>query len=369
MRKSKEELSQNLSKMNYSGVDNLTEFLSKTGWKKVSDYEEGDMVLQYNEDGSANWVKPIEYKHFESEEPFYEYTNSFINSCQTNNHNILYLEEESVACLKPYSKIRSLCDVNGKINKDNTTVVIEKVKQSEIVNYKFGKETQLAFEGTGGDFVIDKDLLTLIAYTFSHAEVLSEVDSYISVSYVKAGEQATLLEQVLDSMKINFIRGISSKSKNGSNNLTYEFVCKPLADFYLTLCKKYERRVKGGYCLPSILFELRKDLSLTFAEAIVKWYWDTNGSNFTGVYGIDADIIQYHIQSNGLIATIFNTSKGVLKVCIKDSKVGKYEKRNGTAWKPIQKSDKYCLVVPSHMLVLRRKGRIYITGDCISSEE
>ena len=45
-------------------VDGETEFFSQNGWKKIKDFTWGDKVLQYNEDGSTEFVKP-EFYHKE----------------------------------------------------------------------------------------------------------------------------------------------------------------------------------------------------------------------------------------------------------------------------------------------------------------
>ena len=42
-------------------VDCDTEFFTGTKWKRIADYQPGDQVLQYNEDGTANLVEPLRY--------------------------------------------------------------------------------------------------------------------------------------------------------------------------------------------------------------------------------------------------------------------------------------------------------------------
>ena len=43
-------------------LDADTEFLSQNGWKKISEYQDGDLVAEYNEDtDSVSFVKPKEY--------------------------------------------------------------------------------------------------------------------------------------------------------------------------------------------------------------------------------------------------------------------------------------------------------------------
>ena len=42
-------------------VDKDTEFLTPTGWKKISEYKQGDLVLQWNPDNSTQFVNPSNY--------------------------------------------------------------------------------------------------------------------------------------------------------------------------------------------------------------------------------------------------------------------------------------------------------------------
>ena len=42
-------------------LDKDTEFLSLTGWKKISDYIKGDFVAEYSEDGSIHFKEPLAY--------------------------------------------------------------------------------------------------------------------------------------------------------------------------------------------------------------------------------------------------------------------------------------------------------------------
>ena len=43
-------------------VDKDTEFLSESGWKKISEYQTGDKVLQFNPDNNESiFVEPVDY--------------------------------------------------------------------------------------------------------------------------------------------------------------------------------------------------------------------------------------------------------------------------------------------------------------------
>lgn len=73
-------------------VDGDTMFFDGYSWKEISKYKEGDRVLQFNLDGTAELVDPIEYIHYESDEPFYRYRSLGLSSCQTGNHDVVYFK-------------------------------------------------------------------------------------------------------------------------------------------------------------------------------------------------------------------------------------------------------------------------------------
>ena len=78
-------------------VDEETEFLTPKGWKKISEYEFGDLVCQWNEDGSTQFVNPIAYiSEPEYRECYYidGGKNSNTNRFLCPDHRVPYLTEE-----------------------------------------------------------------------------------------------------------------------------------------------------------------------------------------------------------------------------------------------------------------------------------
>jgi hypothetical protein len=72
-----------------SCVDGDTEYLTPTGWKKISKYQKGESVLQYNiEDESAEFVEPIKYIKTPATE-MYEFKNTYLNQCLSLNHTVV----------------------------------------------------------------------------------------------------------------------------------------------------------------------------------------------------------------------------------------------------------------------------------------
>lgn len=83
-----------------SCVPGNTMFFNGTRWKAISEYKEGDKVLQYNADGTASLVDPIKYIHYKSKEPFYYSGGIGI----TKNHNVVWLDGDKLV-LNPLEKL------------------------------------------------------------------------------------------------------------------------------------------------------------------------------------------------------------------------------------------------------------------------
>lgn len=237
-------------------VDDETEFFNGKEWKSLADYVEGDKVLQYNEDGTAELVNPIEYIHYQSDDPFYEYNSEGISSCQTGNHDVVYLN-------------------NGKVCK---------VKQENILNTTLG------------------DIPTTCIY-----------DGSLDVS-----------EEVLYST----IRKVEECEEDYPKSfLSLSLKCKKLFMEYL----------------------------LSMGSDVI--------TDVSDCY------IYSHKKENIYIVNSIATTSGYKTSMFREEDLTIYKKGinfcyNGDNYVKVNKRNKYCFVVPSHMLVLRRKGKVYITGNC-----
>lgn len=71
-------------------VDKDTEFFDGTKWKKISEYEPGDLVLQYNDDGTANLTKPLMYFKKPCDEFYHFETKYGLNQTVSEDHDMVY---------------------------------------------------------------------------------------------------------------------------------------------------------------------------------------------------------------------------------------------------------------------------------------
>lgn len=92
-------------------VDCDTEYFNGYEWKKISDYEIGEQVLQYNEDGTANLVYPSLY-HKHEQEYLWRINTKNIDMCVSENHDMVYVSSKGNLVKKPFSHIAKLHENN-----------------------------------------------------------------------------------------------------------------------------------------------------------------------------------------------------------------------------------------------------------------
>lgn len=324
-----------------SCVDDETEYFNGYEWKSIKDYQEGDMVLQYNEDGTASLVEPLDYIHYKSDEPFYKYKNYNIEQCLTGNHKIVY---------------------RNRVNE--TSILEDKVRfvtVDEIQGRDFRGRIPLTFR-RDGDVHIDESMLRLaIAVQADGHKVYKSKDKpYRWQARFSKERKIERFKQILESNNIEYT--LSEDTYDSDNNTgyknrwTFNFESKELSSMFEDEYNK---------TFPKEWYNLDKESKDVILDEIFNWdgynecYINTNKNN--------AELIYYIINSSGYSASIscdIRKNKSNLKPCYYVKK--RFYKHTGInkEWVVIDKEDKYCFTVPSHMLVLRRNGMTFITGNC-----
>lgn len=89
----------------YGGcVDCDTEYFNGTEWKRIADYQEGEQVLQYNEDGSATLVNPKKFVKFEEDTMYHFKTKYGVDQCLSWEHRVVYKENKELQ-VKPFHEV------------------------------------------------------------------------------------------------------------------------------------------------------------------------------------------------------------------------------------------------------------------------
>lgn len=321
-------------------VDSETEYFNGTGWKKISEYRPGDKVLQYNADGTANLVEPIQYHKYPCDSFWKLKSAHGINQMLSDEHNLVYLSSK------------------GNLVKKNILDFIDSHNKT-----KFGSEAKFITNFSyGGDGIALSEeqirvMCMVIADGYFPSKNINNLTCHVRIKKARKKERAARL---LDGANIPY--EIHHWDKKHPEYVTYVFnapLKKKVFDEYFYRCDNRQLNVIADECLN----------------------WDGTRSDGRESYSTTikqtADFIQFAFSASG-----YRSHVGVTQERIgRDGKVRKREytisktkakyvslrSNSGTKIKidRISASDgyKYCFTVPSGMLILRRDGDINITGN------
>lgn len=168
-------------------VDCDTEFLSQNGWKKISDYNENDLVLQYNDNGTTEFVEPLRY--IKRLCKFLNYVhNDALNMCISDNHICYYMSSDNMLKSKPFDQIREL---HYKEDRQG-----------------FGGKFLCGFNNLGIGLNISDDILRLYTIIIMRGKYISQNgNKYLCSIRVKElhNYKRSILVQSLNNLKIKFV--------------------------------------------------------------------------------------------------------------------------------------------------------------------
>lgn len=329
-------------------VDDETEFFMGTGWKKISEYQEGDKVLQYNEDGTAELVEPEAYIHYESEDPFYLFDSYYLNTCLTGNHDVVCKVIPKGDCVIPDEITKIKMEELYKINES------EKPRYCIPTTFKYGGKVD-----EDPDFVF----LMLLIYGFSNCKYDEKTATLtVRVSDICV-EEGSEFEFVDFAMKVD---DVSTSIKNGIIEISCDKFRKYFSSyedgsFYLSSDSWFDLSCKCKKAVGNIIENNEYDFDLLFQNLDILHHGNKRQS--------DIDTLQFFYNSSGM----WNIVPEVKFVDEEDGyeflRLDGFEGVDSPhyfekGFEIIHKKEKFCFTVPSHMLVLRRGGKIFVTGNC-----
>lgn len=296
-----------------SCVDGDTEYFTGNGWKKISEYD-GGKVLQFNEDGTASMVTPIRYIHEEGLFKFRKYSSELLSSELTDDHTIIYKDERG------YGKIKQ-----GELVKSRGRVKVENVFDYD----SMGKYT----------YNVDFILLFLTMLT---CVVKSEEDGVVSIEAYAGSESESDLKSLSSRMDSLYEVGYKSNGR-----VVYFLKDRLVWSFFF------------GCTVPDGLYNIPKNLRMRIIWFLEEYF---SGRIYISskVSRAVSDFIQWVYCVCGVSAYI-RYGNTMTEVYTSDGKVPMYMT---SGFYEVERKGKYCFEVPSHMLVLRRDGKIFVTGNC-----
>lgn len=349
----------------YSGcVDSETEFFNGKGWKKISDYTNDDLVLQYNEDGTAELVEPLRYIKEPCDEMYHFETKYGINQTLSGDHRVIY---------------------KGKSHNNKIQSYLSEITMDELYNKHYSGNgflgkfiTTFDYSGNGIDLT-DQEIRLMVA-TMADGSFYNTTNenrpSYKTCRFhIKKERKKERLRKLFEEAGVEY-REVQSA------NIDY-------TDFYYTAPRREKEYTEYWYNCNHHQLEIICD---------EVFFWDgsvnvtKNGKTrrrFSTNLKTTADFIQFALTSCGYRSTIsirdrrgrekvskynrkiyidksieYNVTATDRILCSLSTTYDKHTKKTEiTKVKPAD-GYKYCFTVPSHMLVLRRKNKIFITGNC-----
>ncbi|MDS7057181.1 AAA family ATPase [Klebsiella pneumoniae] len=313
-----------------SCVDSETEFFNGKEWKKISKYDNDD-VLQFNDDFTASLVKPIRYIK-EKTDKLYQMSNSYgaWKQVMSSDHDVVYLTSKKKLAKKKFSDV-----MDSHFNNKHGF-------QGKILNsFKYD-----------GDLELDENKLRLMIAISADGSLARE-QWRIRVKKKRKIERIRMLIKAVG-------LDVDERIYSGENE-------KGFVNFYVP--KEYGLRE-----FPFEFINLSKKCKEIFIDELLKWDGYKNCYYSTIKHNID--IAQFIISSCDMKANIRVDEREDRNTCYRleisstkystvDVNKNNEHKRN-EMFKEYKGHDgyKYCFTVDSGMLVLRRDNKIFITGNC-----
>ena len=333
-------------------VDNETEFFNGKEWKTINTWNKNDKVLQFDINTNvATLVTPNAYIKIPCDEMIHFETKYGINQTLSLDHNVIAYGYSKTT--KGYTNIKEF------LAKD--FVELYKNGHPEL---RF--KTDFIYSGCGID-LSDSEIKIMCAVICDGTFNKNNPDSKRCTLNLKKERKCKQIEELFD-----VTNTVYNKTKMTNGYTRYMFDAP--------------RREKE---FSSFWYDCTQHQLQIVCDNILQWDGsETNGrKTFTQANKTTVDFLQFAFSACGYRAAIsISKEKGEIKTL--DDK--EYKRKNDlyrmtiskrtmvglssdrredhvqTQFERVKPTDgyKYCFNVPTHALVLRRKGRIFITGNC-----
>ena len=314
-------------------VDKDTEFFNGKQWKKISEYEETDGVLQYNNDGTTSIVSPLEYhKLLSNKLTLVKNETGSINQCLSDEHNFVYETSRGNIAIKEFSEIKEIHN-SSKLG--------------------FYGKVKTAFDYNGTGINLSDNEIRLMVAVIADGNFPNIYGEKCRIN-LKKDRKKNRLELLLKDTNT-----IYTKSDKNDGFSVYTFDAPR---------REKEYTDKWYNCT-------NKQLKVV-ADEVMNWDGSVSdgraGQFWTNVKS-SADFIQFAFSATGNRATmsIRNRDNGDIEYYVTVSKNNKVsmKTKEGSPKLEFQEYNtidgyKYCFTLPSGMWLMRREGRIAVTGNC-----
>lgn len=330
-------------------VDAETEFFNGTEWKSIADWND-ESVLQFDTNtGEASLVMPERYIKEPCDKMYHFETKYGINQTLSPEHRVLYYKKKRVNGRKVWQE--DVCEISAQ----------ELAELQNSGHFYGGFKTDFIYDGKGihlSDIEIKLMLAVICDGTFKNQRCTVRVKK----QYKKEEFKRILKEW-------------------GGQYIQHDY-----ADGYSRFSFVPPRMEKE---FTSEWYQCSRHQLQLICDNVLKWDGPIDHAgrkSFETTVKKSADFVQFAFSACGYRATIYRSHrKGERRVTCGKEYTRKNESYSvvisdktivGMAWhsdgrtnnvklEPVVPKDgyKYCFTVPTHALVLRRKGKIFITGN------
>ncbi len=320
-------------------VDCDTEYFNGREWKRIGDYTDGEKVLQYNADGTAELVVPEKYYVGDADYLWQVYSQR-MEMCVSDGHRVVYktTSKNPKLMVKPFYEIREAYERN----KDG-----------------FCGNVPKTFDYNGKGIDLSDEVIRLMVAVFADGSFRNNTTlCYIGL---KKKRKIKRLEWLLNECEIPY------RKKNNFFIFYAPFRAKHYPQGWYDMSKKQ---------LMVVLDEMKHWDGCQFEVGHMPSFCSNSKS--------DADFIQFAYTANGYAAYITTRDRIGNKSKIDDHFVeiknlsyivcsGKKSKIASLRkiWiEPYKTTDgkKYCFTVPSSMWVMRKNDKIIVTGNTFDAK-
>lgn len=332
-------------------VDCDTEFFNGYTWKRIADYQNGDKVLQYNDDGTAELVEPLAYIKEPCDTLWHFETRHGISQTVCQSHRIIYKTRDNV--LKE-------CNIEE----------LKKMHLPKNKNFQGRFITTFDYEKEGIELSENKIRLMCAVMADSH---LQNENTGYCVFHLKKKRKINRLIELFKKNKIDYKLKINKET--GYYN------------FYANIPNAEKHFSKKWYNCSKEQMKVILDEICYWDGSFRKTKYGTEYKTYFTSVKSDADFVQFIASCCGIKSQIRIEDKiGEINVIKNKEYVRKslcytvsFSKRNlpglcsdnrvKCTKTPIEKYKttdgyKYCFTVPSGMLILRNNNKICVTGNC-----
>ena len=329
-------------------VDCDTEFFTGTDWKRIADFQDGDKVLQYNEDGTTSLVYPSIYHKYPCDK-MWHFETAKLDQCLSDEHTVVYYDKGRNLRTKSFAEVREIHNKN-------------------VYGFRGKFIRSFKYNGEGIDLT-DAEIKLMCAVICDGCFHSSKKDSNAVVISVKKERKKNKVREILKECAIDYHETVNTK---GYTNF-YFYAPRHEKEFtdYWYNCSQHQLQVICDNILfwdghvynnGAKVFFTSVERTATFIQfafvstghyASLNIYdrrgteKETNGKIYT------RNSLEYTVQiSDQVLVGISGASNSVNG---KKAEITEYKTKDGF---------KYCFTVPSHMWVMRRNRKIVVSGNC-----